>query len=306
MATVSEIHSLEDINYKSRIKVYFYPLIVLGVFIFAFLNYYPIGDEMKAFMKKNLKGSACNPDYDQIRIEWFMPKLVITDLTLPAGCFNRVGEPVKFSFVNVNFNFISFAPFGIPFKIETEMNSQPLTVYFVQGIGSRTIRMKDQPIVMSRIQPLLGGKFKMSGTVTVDLNATMANNNNLTALAFKARSRDFQIPPQNIEGFTTPSMKVNTFYVEANSTNPPRVSVDKMIIGDPEAPMRANFKGRIDLQQGAMGFSPIDLTGEIGFSENFKQTVPLVDLLFQSYTQKDGFYQIRVGGTLGQPKLSNP
>jgi len=137
------------------------------------------------------------------------------------------------------------------------------------------------------------------------MSALVSNNNALQELSFKAQSKDFQLPPQNIEGFTTPSMKVNDLYIEATSEAAPRVNVNKMIVGDTDSPMRANFKGKIDLQQGNIAFSPIDLGGEIAFTESFRQTVPLVDLFFQSFPQKDGFYQIRLGGTLGQPRLMN-
>lgn len=305
MATMSEIQSLEEIQYKSRIKVWLLPIIVLFLFTVGFLNFYPIGEQLKVFMKKNLQGTACNPDYDQIRLEWLMPKVVVSDLSLPAGCFGRVGEPVKFSHLTINFQFISFAPFGIPFRIDTETNGQPLEVYFVQGFGKRMIRLKDQAISLPRLQPLMGGKFKLAGNVTVDMSALVTNNNAVQELTLKAQSKDFQIPPQNIEGFTTPVMKVNDLYIEANTANPPRVTVDKFIVGDTDSPMRANFKGRVDLQQGNIAFSPMNLEGEIAFTEGFKQTVPLVDLFFQSYPQKDGFYQIRLGGTVGAPKLMN-
>jgi hypothetical protein len=305
MATLSEIQSLEQITYKSKIKVWILPFLVLFIFIVAFLNFYPVGEQLKVFMKNNLKGTACNPDYNQIRLEFLLPKVVVTDLVLPAGCMGRSGEALKFTHLTINFQFISFSPFGIPFKIDTETNGQPLTVYFVQGFGKRLVRLKDQSLVLSRLQPLMGGKFKLAGTVKVDMAAHMSNDNSLQELSFKAQSKDFQLPPQGIEGFTTPLMKVNDLYIEANTENPPRLTVNKMIVGDTDSPMRANFKGRIDLQQGNISFSPIDLGGEIAFSENFSQTVPLVDLFFQNYPKKDGFYQIRLGGTLGQPRLMN-
>lgn len=305
MATTSELQSLEEITYKSKIKIWLYPFIIIILFVLAFLNFYPIGDQLKSFMKKNLQGTACNPDFDEIRIEWLLPKVVVSDLVLPASCLNRAGEPLKFSHVTINFQFISFAPFGIPFRIDTDLNGQPLSVYFVQGFGKRLIRLKDQTLVLARLQPLMGGKFKLTGNMTVDMSALVTNNNALQELSFKAQSKDFQLPPQSIEGFTTPSMKVNDLYIEADSDVPPRVNVSKMIIGDTDSPMRANFRGKIDLQQGNINFSPIDLSGEIAFTENFRQTVPLVDLFFQSFPQKDGFYQIRLGGTLGQPRLMN-
>jgi len=305
MATASEIQSLDDIQYKSKIKVYILPLIVGLLFVMAFLNFYPIGTELKGFIKKNLKGSGCNPDWDDIRIEWLLPKLVISDLVLPASCMGKMGDPLKFSFVTVNFHLISFSPIGIPFKIDTEMNAQPLSLYFVQGFGERMIRMKDQKIALARLQPLMG-EFKMGGNVTVDMSLLMANNNNIKSLNLKAESRDFQIPSQNLQGFTTPNLKINTLAIEANSDAPPRVTVDKLFMGDTNSPMRAQFKGYFDLQNGAVAFSPLNLTGEVAFSETFKQQLPLIDMMFQSFTQKDGFYQIRLGGTLGAPKPSAP
>ena len=84
------------------------------------------------------------------------------------------------------------------------------------------------------------------------------------------------------------------------------INVKKIILGDPQSPMRANFKGTIDVQKSNVSFSPINLAGEIAFTQTFKENVPLVDLFFQNFLQKDGFYQIRLGGMLGQPKLMNP
>jgi hypothetical protein len=307
MATISELKSLEDINYKSRVKVYFYPLIAVFLFTIAFLNFYPIGEKLKTFLKTNLQDSACNPDYDKIRMEWLLPKLVITDLVLPPGCLGASArEAVKFNFVNVNFQFINFSPFGFPFKVETEMNAQPLSFYFVQGFGERMLRLKDQSLVLSRLAPVMGGNFKLAGNMTLDLNVLMNNENTLKNLSFKAQSKDLQIPSQSLQGFTVPNLKLKDFFIEANSDSPPRIRVENFILGDPESPVRAKFNGSIDLQQDALQMSPVDLNGEVAFSESFQQTLPIIDMMFQSFSQKDGFYQVRLGGTLGSIKPTSP
>ena len=305
MAVVSEIQSLEEISYKSRIKVYLWPLILLIIFPIAFLNFYPVGDKIKTLLQTNLQKAGCSLDYKEVHLGLLLPKVVVSDLVIPAQCLNRTGDPLAFSHITINFQLISFAPFGLPFRIDTEMNGQPISFYFVQGFGERMIRMKDQSITLSKLQALTGDKVKLTGKVTMDLNALLSNNNQLKDLSFKAQSRDFVIPPQDIEGFNLPKMKVNEMYLEANADNPPQVTVEKLIVGDPDSPMRANFKGTIALQQGNIAMSQLNLTGEVAFSESFKETVPL-DLFFNQFTQKDGFYQIRVGGILARPKLSNP
>jgi hypothetical protein len=305
MAVVNEIRSLEDIHYPSKIKIYLYPLIISFMFVIAFLNYYPVGQQLKIFMKKNLQGKVCNPDWQELRWEWLFPKLIISDLKLPAGCLGRTGEDLRFTYVNINLNLISFAPFGFPFKIETEINGQPLSVYLVQGFGKRQIRIKDQPISLNRLEPLLGSDFKLSGNMVIDMNV-ISGKNGLEELTFKTRSKDFQLPSQNIQGFTTPNVRLNDFYIEANSYNSSKITINKFIIGDPDSPIRANLTGHFTPQEGNIQMSPLNLKGEMAFTQSFKEAVPLVDLFFQSYTQKDGFYQIRIGGTLGQPKLMNP
>jgi hypothetical protein len=306
MAT-SEIQSLDSINYKSRIKFYFYPFIVIFLFTLAFLNFYPIGDKLKVFLKNNLQGTGCNPDYDQIRIEWIMPKLIVSDLTIPPGCLGGgATEALKFNYVNLNFNFINFSPFGVPFKIDTEINGQPISFYFVQGFGERMLRLKDQSLVLTRLESLMGGSFKLAGNMTLDLNLLLTNQNALKDLSFKVQSKNLQIPSQSLQGFTIPNLKINDLFIEAVSENPPRILVENLIMGDPDSPVRANFKGHIDLQQEAIQFSQVDLTGEVTFSPSFKQTVPIIEMMFQSFAQKDGFYQVRLGGTLGALKPSSP
>jgi hypothetical protein len=196
-------------------------------------------------------------------------------------------------------------PFGLPFRIDTSFGGQNISLYYVLGFNSQMIRLKDQTLNLTKLQPLFGERFKIAGNVTTDLNVSMSKNI-ITHLDLKAQSKDLQIPPQNIEGFTTPSLKLNEFYLEAASDTHPRIKIEKLIMGDTDSPLRANFKGKIDLQEGNSSMSPLDLSGEIAFSENFRQALPLIDMMFQSFSQKDGFYQVRLGGTLGSPKPIAP
>jgi len=275
------------------------------LFVFSFISFYPIGEKIKSIIKSGLNGRGCNPDFDEMHMEWIMPKIIVSNLVIPANCLERSGPPLKFNHLTINYNLINFAPFGLPFKVETEFQGQPLSIYYVAGIGSQMIRIKDQTLGLARIQPLLGENFKLSGNVTIDMTLAMSKNS-MSAFNLKAQSKDLQIPTQNIQGFSTPPMKLNDFYLEAISETGSRVKVEKLIMGDISSPMRANFKGNINLQDGNISMSPIDLQGEIAFTEGFRNSLPLIDMLFQSFNQKDGFYQIRLGGTLGSPKPIAP
>lgn len=301
MATATEVQSLNDIQYKSKLKILLLIVIVFFLFTISFLNFYPIGDKVKSIIKTSLHGKGCNPDFREIHLEWLLPKIVISNLEIPARCLERTGEPLKFSRFTINYNIINFAPFGLPFRIDTSLGGQSISLYYVLGFGSQMIRLKDQTLNLAKLKPLLGENVKLAGKVTVDMNLSLTNNV-MSGLTLKAQSKDLQIPPQNIQGFSTPPIKLNEFYLEAVSEGHPRVMIEKLIMGDTDSPLRANFKGKIEMQEGNIGMSPLEMGGEIAFSETFKKAVPLIDMIFQSFTQKDGFYQIRLGGTIGSPK----
>jgi type II secretion system protein N len=300
MATMSEIRSLDEVDYKLKIKIPIIIGITLLVFIGAFSLSYPINEKLKTFIKTQLKVSGCQVEFNDIDAEIFLPKIVVSDISIPAHCLGKTGENLKLNYLKINWHIIHFFPFGIPLRLDTEYSGQPISLYFVQGINQQLIRLKDQKFALHRFDKMLG-KFKLAGNITVDLNL-LSSEKKIKNLSLKAVSSDFSIPSQNLEGFTLPNMKIKDFYLEANSENHPKIQIDKLIIGNTQSPIRANFKGKLDYIKENISFSPLNLNGEIAFSSELKESIPLLELIFQSFNQKDGFYQIRLGGTLGSPK----
>jgi hypothetical protein len=301
MAIASEIHSLEEVNYRSRIGRFVFGIILFFILIFSFLSYYPIGDKIKDQIKK-ATGGSCPFDYNDVRFELFLPKMVIDDVTIPASCLGKEGAPIRLSYLNLGFRLISFSPFGIPFKIETQYNGQPIELFYVLGFGGQTIRMVDQRLVLSRLEGLMGN-FKLGGSVIVDVLVQMDMNQKMTALDIKAKSEDFKIPAQNVmQNFSLPALNVRKFYLETNSENFPTVKVVSFTLGDPDSPVRMDLKGSVKIQE-PMNFSTLKLDGELAFSEQFKQQFPVTFIVNDTYTVKDGFYQVTLGGSLGAPAL---
>ena len=301
MATATEVQSLNDIQYKSKIKVLLLIMIAFMLFVLAFLNFYPIGDKIKSVIKSSFNGRGCNPDFDEIHMEWMLPKIVVTNLVIPASCLERAGGPLRFSHLTMNYHIINFAPIGLPFRIDTSFEGQAISVYYVLGFNSQMVRLKDQTLNFGKLQPLLGPGFKLAGNVTVDLNLGMSKNiiNNMD---LKAQAKDLSVPAQDLGGYPIPTLKLNDFFLETTSDTYPRIKIEKLILGDTEAPIRANLKGKIDMVSGNTGMSPLDLNGEIAITEEASQKLAVLNFLLQSFSQKDGFYQVRLGGTLGSPK----
>lgn len=308
MAAVSELNSLDEINYKSPNKLKTLLVLALAgvLMVIGFLNYYPVGEEIKKIIRSQLQGSACNPDFRDISVNPFLAKLVIENVSLPASCFDRMGNPLILSHVTVNYHLINFFPFGLPFRIDTELAGQPLSIHYVAGIGEQLVRIKDQTISLSRIIPLLAPDVKLAGSLTTDLLMRTTYEGVMTEFSLKAASKNFEVPSQSIQGFNLTNLRINDLFLEARSDNPPRINIERLVAGNPESPIRANFAGQITLQQENPAFSPMELTGEIAFSPQLIETLPLLELLMQPFPQKDGFYQVKLGGTLGMPRGSAP
>lgn len=300
-AISAEIKSLDEINYSSKIKWFLLSIACFFLFFMSFISFYPIGDKIKEQIKTHLANvPGCRPDFEQIRVEWFLPKIVISDLVVPSACLNKVGDPLKFRHLTLNFNLLSFAPFGPLFKLSTDLSGQPLEVYYAIGFGGQLIRLDQQKLHLGRLGPLLSDSFKMQGDVILDAKIIM-DQATLKDVKVYARSRNFVIPPQSIQGFTLNFLKVNDFSLKANQEEgTERLMIEEMILGDANSPVRAKFQGPIQINQKVLSFSSVNIKGEVFFSESFKQENPWIDLITGPYSQKDGFYQVKLGGTLGQ------
>ncbi len=296
-----EVKSLDEINYSSKVKWFLMTIACLFLFVMSFITFYPIGDKIKEQIKTHLANvPGCKPDFEQIRVEWFLPKIVISDLIVPSACLNKVGEPLKFRHLTLNFNLLSFKPFGPLFKLSTDFSGQPLEVYYAVGFGGQLIRLDQQKLHLTRLSPLISENFKMQGDITLDAKIIM-DKSVLKDVKVYARSRNFVIPPQNIQGFSLNFLKVNDFSLKANQEEgTERLMIEEMILGDANSPVRAKFSGPIQVNQKMMAFSSLNIKGEVFFSDQFKQENPWIDLVTGPYSQKDGFYQVKLGGTLGQ------
>lgn len=307
-ATTSEILSLEEINYKSPSKLKALGVILLALFLLfvGFLNFYPIGEEVRKQLKTAMQGSNCNVDYNELSLQVVLGKLMVTDLVLPASCFNREGQPITLSHLTINYHLISFLPFGLPFRIDTEVAGQALSFYYVLGFGEHTVRIKDQKISLTKIMPLIAPEVKIKGNVVVDLNMKTNNQGVMNSMTLQAESKDFELPAQSIQSvFTLPNLKIGELRLDAHSDTPPRIVIDKMVTGNTSSPIRSELKGYIDLQQGNVALSPISITGQVAFDKTISDTIPL-DLFMGSFPIIDGFYQLKLGGTLGRPVGSAP
>lgn len=298
----TEIQSLENIDYRFKFKKFAVFLSLPFILIFAFLSFFPVGNKINNLIQSNLRATGCPATFTSVDIEFLLPKLVISNLNLPRSC-TGASEDLFLKTVTLNYHLISFAPFGLPFRADTQIYGQDLSLYYVLGFGKQSIRLKDQTLDLAKFGPLLP-KLKLKGLLTIDMKSIL-NGNAISELTIKASSSNFEIPSQNIQGFSLPNLPIKDLFLDAETQADNKLKINKFIIGgnNQDSPIRATLTGNINLAQTNTMNSTLLLNSEVSISDDFKQSLPILEMMLGNFEIKDGFYQIKIGGTLGAPSF---
>lgn len=301
MATASaEIRQLDQVDYSLGIKRLLIMAAGLGLFSIAFLSNFPLEQKIERLVKAELaKLPGCRPIFEGLKFEFLLPKVVLTDVALPASCFgDGTGDDMTMRHLTLHFLGPNFAPMGLAFMLEGELHGQPLHIRYATGIGSQAVNIQEEGMNLSKVSTAIPKFPKLEGRMDVNLKAIIKGQQ-LQDLQFLAQSKSLVVPTQGLGDFRLPRIALGNFALKAQ-TEGKKIKVEQLTLGQSESPIRANFKGTVTPAAGNLAFSPVDLTGEAAFSPEFLQSFSILNLMLGSFTQKDGFYQIRLGGTLGQ------
>src|SRR5690606_32871210 len=262
----TEIQSLESIDYKFKLKKYIVLATLPVIFILTFLSNYPVSGKINNLIQSNLKATGCPATFTDFKLEFLLPKIIISDLSLPRSCTGG-SEDLFFKTVTLNYHLISFSPFGLPFRIDTRLYDQDIALHYVLGFGAQAVRLKDQRLDLAKLSPVLP-QLKLKGLVTVDLKAILKNNT-INELTLKASSSNIEITGQNIQGFALPKLPIKDLFLETETESGNKLKVNKFILGGPNqnSPIRANVIGHINLSHNYTMSSTLNLSSEVSISD---------------------------------------
>ncbi len=281
-------------------------LYIAGVFFISFLMYFPISSQIESFIKRAV-GSApgCPISYTNIDFELFMPKVIVNNVNLPASCFGNSGAPIVLDNLLLHIRGLNFSPIGPHFKVETQLLGNPLEAFVTVGLSTMAINLDKTKLALSEVSKFLPAGVKLNGDVQVDA-LVKAGQNGINDLNLKAASKNFIIPAQNIMGFALSTLNIKNLLLKAKMESNNMVRLTDLILGDDNSPIRGNLKGTIRLNQRNINASPIDLVGEVAFSQDFLDKYAIIGMVMNQFDKKDDFYQIQLKGALGSPIPSSP
>ncbi|MEX0798700.1 MAG: hypothetical protein WEB87_04425 [Bacteriovoracaceae bacterium] len=281
-------------------------LYIFGFFVLSFLMYFPIAAQIESTIKKSLTSiPGCSIGYKDLDFQWLMPKFVVKDLSVPASCFNQRGSPILFKETFLYIRGLSFIPFGPHFKLETTALNSPLKAYITAGFGSLAFNLKDSELDLKSLSPLLPGGVKLDGKANVDA-LIKTGSQGIEDFNLRIVSKDLSLPAQSVQAFAFSRMPINNLLLKAQMEDKNVLNVSEFILGDVESPVRANFSGKVELNQRVPAASRLDLVGEVAFSQSFLDQYSIIGMVMNQFDKKDDFYQIQLQGTLASPAPSSP
>ncbi len=297
---------VENINYDlPGLKRTHLLTFIIASFFIGFIIYFPFGRKLEDVINANLNSiPGCSLNYNDIALEFFMPKIIIKELNIPNRC-TKTANDLFFPLTKLHFRGISFAPLGISTVVETQFNKDHIEIQQSLGTDKQVFRIDDNKINLKSIQQLASLPIDLSGDIL--LNALILTQKAAVDEAnIEVKSKNLVIPAQLVQIISIPELKINSLLLRAEQLNPKQIRIKEFILGDVNSPIRAKFKGLIYPNTRDFASSQIDLKGEFALSDTIlkDEKFSMIKFFLNQYNQKDGFYQIKITGSIARPRPS--
>ena len=271
----------------------------LMLLLALFINF-PVEKTIKVQVESAIaKNRACPLQYKSLDVRVFFPKVNFKNLNIPGMCFKNPSSSLQFDKASVAFTFPSIWPLGGKFHAHLKNKDSNINLYPRVGLGGTDIRITKTKISGNLIGSLNNFVKVIKGHLNIEAFFSL-DGNVVTKGDLKATSKNLLIPSQNIQGFTLPTLNIGILRIVFSQTKKV-ISIKEITIGHNESPIFAQGKGSIALNAQNSSFSKLDITAKVKLSDEFKKALPILNLLLGGKKQTDGFYNLKLGGTLARP-----
>jgi hypothetical protein len=276
-------------------------IIVAASTIVAFLFNFSFSERIENIIRGALGSNPqCPISYKEMKFELFFPKVILKDVSMPGRCLSQSAtKSIDLRQVYLSFIGFSFSPLGVNTELKTNLSGSIIHSKQTLGSSEQVINTLGSVIDLSSLMPYLTS-FKMSGHVETSA-LTNIKNGKVNTSKFLLKSKDFVIPSQRMDSLDLPNMNIKNLMFKGTYDRSGKIKIESLVLGDDKSPIRATFKGDLWPNEFQFRLSRIDLTGEVIFSESFLESFSILKLFFSQFPQKDGYYQIKLGGTIGSP-----
>lgn len=295
----NEVHfSIYFLDKKNIIKIFGYCFLV---FTLAITFYLPVEKNIINFVEKQISNfKTCPIQYSEIGLEYFLPKVILSNVSVPSKCLNNNGKDLDLDKVIARISVPSIWPFGIKSKVSIKAEGANINLFPRVSFNQYDFQIEDTFITGRFLTKLLDIPLRINGDISVQANAEMKGRKFLFP-GLSLKSNNLAIPSQDIKGFVLPTLDFKKLEIAAIQTRK-SINIKAIHLGNVESPINAQFKGEIIPNMKNIKASQIKLEGKIKFSETLLENFSLLKIPLMGKKKKDGYYFIKINGSLSNPR----
>ncbi|WP_372653793.1 hypothetical protein [Halobacteriovorax sp.] len=286
-------------------KTFFFKVSVAAFLIslIAFMLNFPIGKIIKSNAEVAIaSNAACPITYDEMKFEWFLPKVILTKPVINGRCYSNPSSSLKLADLAISFQSPSFWPLGVKLHTKIKHKLSVINIYPTVGLGGQVIKIEKSSISHKTLKEFLGPK-SLNFTGDIELESIVKlDGGKVSQSDFLITSTNLSIPSQNIEGFDLPNLPIGAFQLKGNLNARNLIEIQDFQLGAANSPILAEAAGAIKLNTHNISNSTLDINGEVKFTADFLNKFAIINMLLSGKESTDkGFYKFKVGGKFSSP-----
>lgn len=273
-----------------------------GLIILGFITNYSLTDKIENILRIQLSSNpSCPITYSKLNFELLFPKAILKKVHIPGSCLSPSStNSLDFNQIKIGLVGLSLSPLGPNLEIKTSSGNSHLNIKEIFNPKESIINTQGTQFDLPTLLKLTDTNFLLDGNLQINslIHFKGAHLNDAKILL---KSKDFKILAQQINRIDIPNLNIKNLSLKSELDKTNNLKIESLVLGDEASPIRANLKGRIQLNKENIADSMIDIQGEMIFTPEFLDQFSILKLFLAQFTQKDGYYQIKLGGTLKAP-----
>ena len=90
--------------------------------------------------------AACPITYDEMKFEWFLPKVILTKPVINGRCYSNPSSSLKLADLAISFQSPSFWPLGVKLHTKIKHKLSVINIYPTVGLGGQVIKIEKSSI----------------------------------------------------------------------------------------------------------------------------------------------------------------
>lgn len=276
-------------------------LIGMALLLFGFLVNFSLEDRLNKYLQTTLTNNqACPIQFERAELSYFMPKITMKKPVIMGACFGQFNNRLEFRDIRIGFHSPSFYPVGIRLHIAATSGKSYINVYPVISLFSQNVKIEKTVIDTQIFAPMIEENLSpISGQLSIE-GFFEFKSGNIVDGDLDIASKNFSLPSQNIKGFELTQLNLETLRISAHFTDPQTISIDRIQIGKPNAPIELGLKGVVKINESDFMNSILNLNGNLKLSQYILLNFSFIKL-FLPESNTSGNYQMKINGPLRNP-----